>query len=176
MEYFCDLLAFSPHTPHLQNHSKTTQLLFFKYALNSALRDCHIAENSWTILTLAMLQHRHLTLTKYSVFCFFCGLSGLNIKIINGSTKYSMFRPKISVCVLTLTNSMVKLFAAASVRQKCSETVAHTVGQSERRRFTGSYSLPLNQCVFPPETPELNRDCSVSARPCLCGLLSKVPV
>lgn len=34
----------------------------------------------------------------------------------------------------------------------------------------------LNQCVFPPETRELNRERSVSARLGLCGVLSKVPV
>lgn len=147
MEYFCQPLGFFPHTQHLQNHSNTTRLLFFKYALNSALRDGHITENSWTILTVAMLQHRNLTLTKY-LGCI--KKSGLNIQIINGSTKYSMFRPKISVCVLTLTNSTVKLFAATSARQECSETVAHTVGRSERRKFTGSYSLPSKSVCFPP--------------------------
>lgn len=87
----------------------------------------------------------------------------------------SMFKLKISVCVSTLKNSVVKLFVATSVQQGCSETVARTVSQNEWRRFTGSYRLPSKSVCFPPESRELNRESSVSARLCLCGILWKGP-
>lgn len=83
-----------------------------------------------------------------------------------------MFRPKINVHVLTLKNSMVKLFAATSEQQERSRSVARRLSRNERKRFTGSYRRPLNQCVFPPgvSRAEQRAQCLGLA---LCGILSK---
>lgn len=110
------------------------------------------------------------------ILVIFCYKQWQNFKVVNVSTNHSMFKTKISICVSTLKNSMIRLFVATSVQQGCSKTVARRVGQNEWRRFTGSYRLPSKSECFPPESREPNRERSVSARPCLCGILSKVPV
>ena len=43
----------------------------------------------------------------------------------------SMLKLKISVCVSTLKNGVVKLFVATSVQQGCSEAVARRASQNE---------------------------------------------
>lgn len=115
-----------------------------------------------------------------TILVIFCNLKKKrqNFNKINVSKKYrhsSTFKQKMSVFVSTLKNSVVKLFVATSVRRGCSRN-GGTKCQNEWGRFTGSYRLPSKSVCFPPESRELNRESSVSAQLCLCGILSKVPV
>lgn len=57
-----------------------------------------------------------------------------------------------------------------------SKSVARRLSRNEWKRFTGSYRRPLNQRVFPPESGELNRECSVSARLSVAVFQKKGPV
>lgn len=84
--------------------------------------------------------------------------------------------PKISVCMSTLKNSLVRLFVATSVQPGCSETTARRPGSAEWGGVTASSRPPSRSVCFPPESQELNRESSVSAGLSLCGFHSKLLV
>lgn len=135
-------------------------------------------EGSFTTLNnLIVLAFKGFWKRILVIFFFYKKIAKLqdNNKCQHKIQTISMFKLKITVHVSTLKNSVVKLFVATSVQQECCETEARRVSQNEWRRFTGSYRLPSKSVCFPPESRELNRESSVSAQLCLCGILSKGP-